>query len=167
VAPFCLQTSVTIALTLFNTLCSSLQHVRRFSVCCIFTGYHLVTAFNAVASSASVFMSILPGDCLTTHSLLQLINSSLTVISHLTPTLLTAVSRPRNRSFSSLYSLGTGRIENTSPNSSSIVASHKSHGPLRVHRFPYTPLLPVTNLLRPLPSNGHCSQSHYLATAVV
>jgi hypothetical protein len=32
----------------------------------------LVTVFNAVASSASVFKSLLAGDCLTTHKILDL-----------------------------------------------------------------------------------------------
>jgi hypothetical protein len=36
-----------------------------FSVCCIFNGCRLVTVSNAVASSASVFTSLLAGDCLT------------------------------------------------------------------------------------------------------
>jgi hypothetical protein len=46
------------------------------------------------------------------------------IYSHQTPTLLTVVSRlSRNRICPSLPSLGTDRIENTSSNSSSIVAS--------------------------------------------
>jgi hypothetical protein len=49
-------------------------------------------ASNAIASSASVFTSLLAGDCLTTHSLLQLTNFQ--AGGHLQPTtLLTAVSR--------------------------------------------------------------------------
>jgi hypothetical protein len=38
-----------------------------FSVCCIFTGCRLVAASNTVASSASVFTSLLTGDYLTTN----------------------------------------------------------------------------------------------------
>jgi hypothetical protein len=38
----------------------------------IFTGCRLVMASNAVAPTASVFTSLLAGDCLTTHSLFQL-----------------------------------------------------------------------------------------------
>jgi hypothetical protein len=41
-----------------------------------------------------------------------------------------------------------------------------SHGQHTEHRFLITPLVRVRNLLRPLPSNGHCSQSHYLATGL-
>jgi hypothetical protein len=43
-----------------------------------------VTASSAVISSASMFTSLLAGDCLTTHLLLQLTNSQ--VGDHLTPT---------------------------------------------------------------------------------
>jgi hypothetical protein len=53
---------------------------------------------------------------------------------------------------------------NDSVNSYYIVVSHGSR---REHSFPITPVLRVTNLLRPLPSNDRCLQSHYLATAVV
>jgi hypothetical protein len=45
-----------------------------FSVCCIFTNRCGVTASNAVDPSNSLFTSLLAGDCLTTHSLLQLTN---------------------------------------------------------------------------------------------
>jgi hypothetical protein len=52
----------------------------------------------------------------------------LAAISHQPSTLLTAVSRlPRNRSSCSSYNLGTDRTENTSPNSSSTVASISYH----------------------------------------
>jgi hypothetical protein len=47
----------------------------NFSVCCIFTGCHLVTAANTIVSSASMFTSLLAGKCLTTYPLLQLTNS--------------------------------------------------------------------------------------------
>jgi hypothetical protein len=48
----------------------------------------------------------------------------LVAISQQPPTLLTAISKPsHSRSCSSLYSLGMDRIENTSPISSSVVAS--------------------------------------------
>jgi hypothetical protein len=86
---------------------------KVFSVCCIFTGCCLVTASNTVASSGSVFTSSLAGDCLTTNFYSS--NCCL-------KTLLS-----RNHSCSSLYSLGVDRTENTSPNSSSIVASHSYH----------------------------------------
>jgi hypothetical protein len=68
------------------------------------TVFRLVTAPNAVASSSSVSTSLL---------------------FHIKPpTPLAAVSRlSRNRSCSSLYSVGTDRPENTLPNSFSIVAS--------------------------------------------
>jgi hypothetical protein len=84
------------------------SHIVQFlSVGCIFTGCRLVTASNAVASSASVFTFLLAGDCLTTDFYL-----------------LTAFLRlSRNRSCSSLYSLGMDRIENTSSNSSNNIAS--------------------------------------------
>jgi hypothetical protein len=36
----------------------------KFSVCCVFTSRCLVTASNAVASSASVFTPLLVDDCL-------------------------------------------------------------------------------------------------------
>jgi hypothetical protein len=63
--------------------------------------------FQRVASSVSVFTSLLAGDCLTT-----------------TPTLLTVVSRLScNSSCSSFYSLGTDYIENTYHKISSVVAS--------------------------------------------
>jgi hypothetical protein len=70
-------------------------------------------------------------------------------------------------SCSSLYSLGTDRTENTSPNSS-IVASHSCH----MDHVENTALqllhcCMLTNLSQPLPSNGHCLQSHYLAKAAV
>jgi hypothetical protein len=68
---------------------------KSFSFYCIFTGYRLVTASIAVASSASVFASLLIGDCPITDWTLEL---------------------------SRLKQLGTDREENTSPNSS-IVAS--------------------------------------------
>jgi hypothetical protein len=48
---------------------------KFFSVCSIFTGCRLVTASNAVASSAFVFTFLLAGDCLTTNSLLHLTNT--------------------------------------------------------------------------------------------
>jgi hypothetical protein len=55
------------------------------------------------------------------------LSARLAAISHQPPIRLTAVSRlSRNRSCSSLYSLGMDRIENTSPNSS-IVASRSCH----------------------------------------
>jgi hypothetical protein len=38
----------------------------KSSVCCVLTSRYLLTAFNAVASSASVFTSLLAGECLTT-----------------------------------------------------------------------------------------------------
>jgi hypothetical protein len=41
---------------------------KVFSVCCIVTGCRLVTASNVVASSASVFTSLLAYDCLITNS---------------------------------------------------------------------------------------------------
>jgi hypothetical protein len=44
----------------------------KSSVCSILTGCHLVTASKAVASSASVFRSLLAGDCLTTKLSLSL-----------------------------------------------------------------------------------------------
>jgi hypothetical protein len=53
-----------------------------------------------------------------------------------------------NRSCSPFHSLDTDCIDNTSPNSSSIVASRREHS------FPVTPLLRVTLLLQPLPNNG-------------
>jgi hypothetical protein len=81
-----------------------------FSVYCVLAGCRLVTASNATAYTPSVFKSLLSGDCLTT-------TPRLTAISHKPPALLTAVS-----GLSSLYSLGTDRIGNTSPNSS-LVAS--------------------------------------------
>jgi hypothetical protein len=55
-----------------------------FLVGSVFTGCCLVTASNAADSSASVFTSLLAGDCLTTHALLQLTNSQ--AGGHLTPT---------------------------------------------------------------------------------
>jgi hypothetical protein len=67
------------------------------------------------------------------------------------------------RSCSSSYSLGMDSTENTSPNCSSIVASHS----YRQHSFPLTQLLHVANLLQPLPSNDRCLQSQLLTTAVV
>jgi hypothetical protein len=92
-------------------------------VCYVFTGCHLVTDSNAEASSALVFTSLLACDCVATHSLLQ--PTIPQAGDHVTqpPTLLTAVSRlSRNRSWSSLYGLGTVRTENTSPNSSIVVS---------------------------------------------
>jgi hypothetical protein len=57
---------VTTTLSLIYTLYNSLQHALSFlSECCIFTGCHLVTASNPVASSLSLFTSLLAGDCLT------------------------------------------------------------------------------------------------------
>jgi hypothetical protein len=38
--------------------------------------------------------------------------------------------------------------------------------PRREYRFPITPLVRVTNLLRSLPSNGRCLHSYYLATGL-
>jgi hypothetical protein len=55
-----------------------------------------------------------------------------------------SASPSSNGSWPSLYSLGTDRTENTA-----------------------TTALPLLCLLWPLPSNSHCLQSHYLATAVV
>jgi hypothetical protein len=42
-------------------------HIKVFSVFCMFTGCRLITAFNAVALSASVLTLLLARDCLTTH----------------------------------------------------------------------------------------------------
>jgi hypothetical protein len=127
---------------------------RIFSDCCIFTGCRLVTASNAVDTSASVFTSLLAGDCFTTHSLLQL-TLRLAAISHQPPTLLTAVSGlSRNRSCPSLYSLGTNRIENTTPNSYVASSSYRTD---RVENTPSQLLhFCVTNLLA---SNGRVSRA--------
>jgi hypothetical protein len=100
---------------------------KVFSVCCIFTGCHLVMASNIVASLAFKFTSLLASHCLTIQSLLQLINSQ--AGSHLTSTSYSSHGSLKtrlscNHSCSSVYSLGTDHIENTSPNSSPVVASH-------------------------------------------
>jgi hypothetical protein len=69
-----------------------------------------------------VFTSLLAGDCLTTHSFLQL-TPRLATISLQPPIFLTAVSQlSRNSSCSSSYSLGTDRIEITASNSSCCIA---------------------------------------------
>jgi hypothetical protein len=108
-----------------------------FSVCCIFTGCPLVTASNAVASSASVFTSLLAGNCLTTYSMLQLTNSQ--AGGHLTPTsFLFWLSR--NRSCSS-----TRTAEET---------------PL-----PTIPPLLRAHLFRQLPSNGCCIYAYFTVVA--
>jgi hypothetical protein len=41
-----------------------------------------------------------------------------------------------------------------------------SHGQRREHRFSIIPLVRVRNPLRPLASNDHCLESHYLATSL-
>jgi hypothetical protein len=53
-----------------HTLQFATAGTKFFLVYCIFTGCRLVTAFNAVDFSASVFTSLVTGDYLTTHSLL-------------------------------------------------------------------------------------------------
>jgi hypothetical protein len=42
-----------------------------------------------------------------------------------------------------------------------------SHGLLREHSFPVSPLVRVRNLFWPLPSNGRCLHSYYLATGLL
>jgi hypothetical protein len=80
--------------------------------------------FQHLSSSASVFTALLVGNWLKLTLCSNWQTPRLAAISHQPPTLLAAVSRlSRNRSCSSLYSLGTDRIENASPNSSSIAAS--------------------------------------------
>jgi hypothetical protein len=44
--------------------------------------------------------------------------------------------------------------------------THLSRGPRRQQRFPDRPLVRIRNLLRPLPNNSRCLQSHYLATSL-
>jgi membrane-bound acyltransferase YfiQ involved in biofilm formation len=54
-------------LSLIHTLYNSLQHaLSLLSLLYIVTGCHLVMASNAVASAASVFMTLPAGDSLTT-----------------------------------------------------------------------------------------------------
>jgi hypothetical protein len=62
------QLQVTLTLSLIHTHYKSLLH-GVLSVCGVFTGC-LVTASHVVAPSASVFTSLLAGDCLTTNSML-------------------------------------------------------------------------------------------------
>jgi hypothetical protein len=73
---------------------------KMFSFCCIFTGCRLVTA-----TKASVFMSLLAADCLTNNSYSS--KCSLKILDSL------------NRYIASAWT-----ALKTSPNSSSIVASH-------------------------------------------
>jgi hypothetical protein len=97
-----------------------------------YISFHLVMAAKAVASTGSVFMSLLAGDCLTTHETLDL---------------------------SCLYRLGTYHIENTSPSSSSVVASCGYCSDCRDNTI-------LCYCLWPLPSSGRCLQSHYVAVGL-
>jgi hypothetical protein len=123
-------------------------------------------ASNATNPSTSVFMASCPCWLLPTSlqllswTDLQLLNHylnstpvtpRLAAISHQPPTLLTAISRlSHNHSSSLLYSLGKDCTENTSPNSSSTVASCNYH----------------TDCIENTPSQLlHCC-SHYLPMAV-
>jgi hypothetical protein len=112
-----IELQVTIALSLIHTLCSSLQHILRlFNLLCL---YQLLPGDG---SSDSMLTFLPAGDCLTTNSLLQP-TPRLVAISHQSPTLLTAISRPSsNSSWPLLYSLGKDHTENTTSNSSSTVA---------------------------------------------
>jgi hypothetical protein len=106
------------------------------SVCCIFTRCRLVTASNVLASSASVFTFLLADDCLTTN---------------------------QTADFSCLWHLGMDCTGNLSNSSSNCCVTKLSRGSRREHRFLVTPLMHIRNLL---PMNGHCLQSHYLATGL-
>jgi hypothetical protein len=112
-------------------------------------------------SSASVLTFLPAGDFLTTHSLLPLINSQAGSISQQPPIL------SRKRRYCFLYNFGTDRIENTSPSNCIFSAriyrtdSEENTACQLLH------CLRVTNLLRPLLSNGCCLHSHYQATAAV
>jgi hypothetical protein len=104
-----------------------------------------------------VFTSLLAGDYLTVNTLLQL-TPRLAANSHQPPTILTAVSRHSSiSSWPLLYSLGTDRTENTSPNSFSIVVS-RSYLTDRVEKT-------ASRLLHCCVLRICCG--HYLATAVV
>jgi hypothetical protein len=113
-------------------------------------GCLLVTASNTVASSASVFTSLLACNCLTTHSLLQLTNFQ--TGDHLTTNLSSLLSAAVPRYIAS------ARTAQETPIPTVLLSciTKISHGPRREHRFPVTPLLFVTNLLRPLPSKSGC-----------
>jgi hypothetical protein len=89
-----------------HTLQFTTSFNKAFSVCCIFTSCCLVMASNTIASSASVFTSLLAGDFLTSNSYSS--NCRLKTL---------------NCSCCWLYNLSMDRIENTSPNSFFIVAS--------------------------------------------
>jgi hypothetical protein len=85
------QLQVTIALSLIHTFCSLLQHVRNLLSLLYLHRLSPDNGLQSVASSASVFTSLLAGDWLTTNSLLQL--------THKSRTLLTAISSlSRNQS---------------------------------------------------------------------
>jgi hypothetical protein len=116
----------------------------------IFTGCRLVTASNTAASSASVFTSLLVGDCLATNSYSS--HCRLKILSY-------------SQLFHFIYPRDRPHRKHVSQQLCCCI-TYISYGPRREHRFPVTPLLCVTNLLRPLPSNDLCLQSNYLATAV-
>jgi hypothetical protein len=58
---------VTTELSLIDTFYNSLKQALRISVFCVFTNRCLVMASNTVASSASVFTSLLAADSLPTN----------------------------------------------------------------------------------------------------
>jgi hypothetical protein len=132
------------AITNSHTLKFATVHNYVFSVCCVFTSRCLVTASNGGRSPSAGFPNCSLASAITfsqqqlttteprqssnslTHQPTQStpLTLRLAAMSHQTPTLLTAVSRfSRNGSCSSLCSLGMDRISDTSPNSSSTVAS--------------------------------------------
>jgi hypothetical protein len=101
-----------------------------FSVCCVFTSRCLVTDLNNVfcfRTHVLIGWRLHHNYRLSTqlHSTpLHWLTPRLAAISHQPPIRLTVVSRlSRNRSCSALSSLRMDNIENTSPNSFSIVAS--------------------------------------------
>jgi hypothetical protein len=119
------------ALSLVHTICSSLQHVLiLLSVLFVHrllsgNGYRCRRSLNFrlhgfMSSLAVAYLTSLTNQFTPLYSL----TPRLTAISHQPPTLLTAASRLfRNRSCFSLYNIATDRIENTSLNRPSIVAS--------------------------------------------
>jgi hypothetical protein len=98
-------------LLLISTLYKSL-HAKSSPACNVFTRRCLVTAFNNADSSASVLMSLLSGEYPATELQCNLFSASLAEINS---------ELSGSPQLSSLQPLHTDRVENTVPNTNSII----------------------------------------------
>jgi hypothetical protein len=140
----------------------------------MFTGCRLVTGSNAVASSVSVFTPLLAGECLPTTSallrnglrqwgLLRQGRLSTTTSDGSVPQLLLVAADSRLCKLVLHITPRQGPHRKRRFQHFYCCVKQLSHGPRREHLFLVNLLVGVRN---PLPSNGRCLQSHYIATGL-